>query len=136
MTTSRVDKSGDWKFHQIAVKDDPVFFAAIANQTLNESCENIGGIEVNISFMMKKANEHFKANPQFSVNCMREAVKVTINDKEFDADVGFELSGGVITDITTMFVIIDGIHWNMHYLIESLKESIVEDITDILKGEE
>ncbi|PHS60946.1 MAG: hypothetical protein COB12_12520 [Flavobacterium sp.] len=130
MTNSRIDKSGDWNFHQIAVKDDPVFFAAIANQTLNETCENIGGIEVNISFMMKNANEHFKANPQFSVNCMRETIEITINDKSFDADIGFEMVDGVITDLNTIFINDKGVDRNHYWLLEyeDLVKGFIQDI--------
>lgn len=67
---------------------------------------------------------------------MLEKIEVEINLKKFEAEVAFEMSGGVITDINTLFVIVDGLHWNMNYLIEPLKEGIAEDIADKLKGRE
>ena len=65
---------------------------------------------------------------------MRETILIQIDTKMFDVEVGYEMLDGVITDINTLFIVVDGIQWNMHYLIESLKEGLVEDITDILKG--
>jgi len=122
-----------WKFHQIAVKSEPVFFAAIANNELEPACKDIGGIEVKIAGMMTSSKEHNKANKQFRLECMRESVEVIINDRPYPAEVSYEMMDGEVTDINTLFLIIDGLHQNFHYMIEELKEDIAEDIIEALK---
>ena len=123
-----------WKFHEIAVKNDPVFFAAIANHELEPACKNIGGIEAKVAEMMTSSKEHNKTNKKFKLENMREIITIEINLRMFTAEVGFEMVDGVVTDINTLFVIIDDLHWNMNYLIEPLKSDIEEDIMNNLIG--
>ncbi|MBL4575594.1 MAG: hypothetical protein JKY51_05800 [Opitutaceae bacterium] len=65
---------------------------------------------------------------------MQEEIEIEINLKMFKAIVHFEMHEGAVSYINALFVIIDGLHWNLHFLIEELKESIVEDILDNLKA--
>ena len=134
MNRRRIDKTGDWQFHKLAVGESPEFAKSVIDHTLHLSCAAVSTIETNVKYMMQSSKEYVKANKQFKVEPMREEIEIEINQKMFQAEVGYEMSDGVITDINTLFVIIDDIQWNMHYLIESLKDDIVEDITDILKG--
>ena len=127
-------KQQPWGFHKLAIGEGPEFAASIANNTLAKSCNAVSTVDSSIAEIMTSSKEYTKANKQFKVEPMRETILIQIDTKMFDAEVGYELSDGGITDINTLFIVVDGIQWNMHYLIESLKEGLVEDITDILKG--
>lgn len=135
MTTSRIDKTGKWKYHKLAVGESPEFAKAVIDNTLHLSCAAVSTVETRIADMMISSKEYRKAKQHFKGDDMgRETINVEINNKQFQAEVGYEISDGVITDINTLFVIVDDLHRNIDYLIEPLKEGIVEDITDILKG--
>ena len=127
-------KQKPWSFLELAIGQGPEFAASVANNTLAQSCGAVSTVESSIAGMMTASKEHNKANKQFRLECMRENITVTINNKSFPAEVGYEMMDGEITDINTLSLFVDGVSWDQHYLIESLKDDIVEDITDILKG--
>ena len=57
-------------------------------------------------------------------------IEVEINLKMFEAVVSFEMSEGEITDITTLFVIINDLHQNFYFLLddEEIRIGIIIDI--------
>ena len=134
MNRRRIDKTGDWQFHKLAVGNSPEFAKSVIDNTLHLSCAAVSTIETNVKYMMQSSKEYVKANKQFKVELMREDITVIINNKPFPAEVSYEISDGEISDINTLFIKVDDLHRNINYLIESLKADLVEDITDILKG--
>ena len=125
-------KHEPWHHLELVATEESI--TSLMNVNFDRSVDAIKEVETNILYMMQSSKEWSKANKQFEVEGMHEVIEVTINDQPFQAEVGFEMSDGIITDINTLFVIVDGLHWNMNYLIEPLKADIEEDIINNLKG--
>ena len=121
-----------WSHHELVACEESI--SAVMDGTFDRSVDSIKQVEVSLLYMMQSSKEYVKANKQFEVEAMQERIEVFINNIKFPAEVGYEMVDGEISDINTLFVIVSGLHWNMNYLIESLKDDIVEDITNNLKG--
>jgi hypothetical protein len=125
MTFPRVPKIfKPWRFHKLAIDEGPEFAKSVIDNTLHKSCYAVSTIESSVADIMNK-NKICKVD-----EAMRETIEITINDKSFDADIGFEMSDGVITDINTIFINDNGVDRNHYWLLEyeDLVKGFIEDI--------
>lgn len=66
---------------------------------------------------------------------MQRAIEIEINLKKFKSVVAFEMHDGEVSDINCLHIFVNDVPYDAFYLIEDIKESLVEDITDLLVRE-